>query len=500
MTRNYLPKKIELSLIALVFFISIFALLGWILDQPKIIFLLSASSTMKANTAISMLLITTAIFLYHKRNKALKTIKYSCLIIVLFISASTLYGYLIGDSLFIDNFFISDNYSENHAGRMSRATDICFLFFSIGLIGVSLKNRIIRYSFHFFFVAVLILGFISMVSHLLSVPIEHKITFFQTMAVQTSVCFVILSLIVLLKRSVFSFGDFFLGGYAGSRLVRIMLPFLVIMPIAINYLLIQIAQEDWFEIDFGISVSAVVYILLSIGYVTYFGDRLNKINQQSRELTRALNRNKQNELKINLLRETHHRVKNNFQMVNSVLRLQALKFDDEKLLSALEDSQDRIRAMALLHEQMYREGNYEQVEVDSFFKAIISPLVSAYAIDRELELVYEVRPKLMEMNLAIPLGLVINEMVTNSLKHAFEGRTGGKIIIQLFDYDLEHYSLIIGDDGIGLDENKINIKADDQSMGQELISIFCEQINARKTRLDCPGTQYQIIFPKHPYA
>ncbi|WP_083261348.1 sensor histidine kinase [Crocinitomix algicola] len=496
MTKNYLPPQIVNLLLFSMALFSILTIVGWIADVPKLIFLFSEKSTMKVNTALCFLVIAFAAKVNHSASSLLQFIKYTGVLIVLFISSSVLIAYLFDTSLFMDNLFVNDIYSAENPGRMSRASALCFLFFSMGLVGTALNNQIIRKGFHFFYVAVLIISFVSSVSHLLAVPMEHKLPFFQTMSVQTSLFLVFLSLILLLRRSVFSFGEFFLSSMTGSRLVRVMMPFVVITPVILNYLLIYFSNKHWVEIDFAIAIGAVIYIIVSIIYVAYFGNRLNKINQRSKKLQRELNQSKQIALKINLLRETHHRVKNNFQLVNSLLRIQSMKLTDEKLISVLEDCQDRIRAMALLHEQLYREGNYEKVQINAFIEAITKPLIDAYKHEKLINLEFKVSPKLMDMNIAIPLGLIINEIITNSLKHAFVGRAEGKIIIELNETNEELYELIIGDDGIGLSTELVSETITEKSMGRELISIFSEQIRAKVERLNRPGTLHRFTFSK----
>lgn len=201
---------------------------------------------------------------------------------------------------------------------------------------------------------------------------------------------------------------------------------------------------------------------------------------------------KENDQKTNMLKEIHHRVKNNLQIVNSLLRIQSSKIKDEHIVQMFKKTQRRVLSMAILHEKMYQSENLKNLNAKEHFESLIRDLVDTYGINKKIELDISIPPVKFTMDTLLPLGLIINELITNSLKYAFINKEKGKISIYIKTTKRAgFYELIIGDDGIGLTKNN-TLKSN--QIGTNLVRAFVKQINGTIISMDTPGTSYQITF------
>lgn len=194
-----------------------------------------------------------------------------------------------------------------------------------------------------------------------------------------------------------------------------------------------------------------------------------------------------------LLKEVHHRVKNNLQIISSLLNLQAFQIKDDKIKTIFRESQNRVLSMALIHEKLYQSNNMNNIYFSEYLKELIDTLSRSYNstdsyIDFELELI----PINIGIDTSITLGLIVNEIISNSLKHAFAGRMDGKIKISLTKTD-NSLCLKISDNGIGLPEN-FNYK-ETSSLGFNIIINLIEQINGSLVVKNINGTIMEITFP-----
>jgi len=233
-------------------------------------------------------------------------------------------------------------------------------------------------------------------------------------------------------------------------------------------------RTNWFYFLIVLGVLAIIYIVLRI--------RIGQINLQHFK--------KQNELKTTMLKEIHHRVKNNLQIVNSMLRMQSSTMDDVKTVEVFQKVQSRILSMSSLHEEMYKTDSLSKIETKKHFEKLIRDLVIAYRLDKDISLRLDIDPFEFNMDTLIPLGLIINELVINSLKHAFVGRDNGVITVLLKKTKArKEYRLQVNDDGVGMESTKGS-----ENMGAKLIKSFVRQLKGTMKRLDDNGTVYEIKF------
>jgi len=192
-----------------------------------------------------------------------------------------------------------------------------------------------------------------------------------------------------------------------------------------------------------------------------------------------------------LLREIHHRVKNNLQIINSLLRFQAMKGGAESKELILE-LQTRITAMSLLHEQLYMNDDFTKINVNDYIELLLSNLSSAYAKNYSVDIKQDIKVESLDLDTLHPLGLLVNEIVSNSLKHAFvDDFEQCEIYVNLFTKGDICY-LEVGDNGIGF--NKELLVEDSNNLGLELITSLTKQLEGNMETNMKDGTHYMVSF------
>jgi len=235
----------------------------------------------------------------------------------------------------------------------------------------------------------------------------------------------------------------------------------------------------WFYMLYGMFSISLIYLIFRI-----------KINQV-RLKTKKKYFEKQNEEKIALLKEVHHRMKNNLQMVNSLLKFQSREIEDEKIINMFKDAQNRVLSMSLLHEKMYNSKDLQHVDIKEHLTLLINDVVKSYAIGKSIKLDIAIDDVDIGMRTLVPIGLIVNEMITNALKYAFKTKNGGAITVHLKQLDAKLYELMIGDDGDGYSSEK-----EPDGLGTKLIHIFSKQLNGTIEKLNSAGTVYKLVFEK----
>jgi PAS domain S-box-containing protein len=196
-----------------------------------------------------------------------------------------------------------------------------------------------------------------------------------------------------------------------------------------------------------------------------------------------------------LLKEVHHRVKNNLQIISSLLDLQSDYIQDPMARAMFDDSQRRIRIMALIHEQLYRSKDLARINFQEYIRNLADELLHSYAANpHAIALRLDIADVSMSVDMAIPCSLIINELVSNSLKYAFPGERQGEIQITL-QSGPEHYLILrVSDDGVGLPEG-LDFR-NTSSLGLQLVYMLSHQIRGVLSREPGQGTTFTIIFPR----
>ncbi len=194
-----------------------------------------------------------------------------------------------------------------------------------------------------------------------------------------------------------------------------------------------------------------------------------------------------------LLREVHHRVKNNMQIISSILRMQSRNIDDPRLKEVLQESQNRIHSMALIHENLYNNKTLSDIKFSSYIKSLSGNIARTYASQQaSVNFDYQIDDAYLPMDIAIPCGLIINELISNSFKYAFADKSTGTISIHFKHIIEDQFQLIVSDNGIGIPD-KIDITKT-KSLGMKILQKLVQQIEGELKYDFSNGTKFTIIF------
>jgi PAS domain S-box-containing protein len=200
-----------------------------------------------------------------------------------------------------------------------------------------------------------------------------------------------------------------------------------------------------------------------------------------------------------LLKEIHHRVKNNLQIVSSLLKIQSSYVDDESIKQLFKESQNRVQSMSLIHQKLYQSKDLAHIDFRDYIETVTTHLQHSFGIlEDRVRIKIDVHNIVMSIDNAIPAGLIINELVTNALKHAFNGETKGEIYINLaydeFNYE---YWLVVRDNGSGI-RSDFDIQKSG-SFGLKLVSTLAGQMGGAVEIISRGGTEFRIMFKNVEY-
>ena len=201
--------------------------------------------------------------------------------------------------------------------------------------------------------------------------------------------------------------------------------------------------------------------------------------------------------KVVLLREIQSRVRNNMQIVMSLLNHQAASFSDPVLREAFRASRNRIKSIALVHEKLYRSEDLSRIDFADYIQSLVVHLFQVYQIQPDrIRRAFDLSPSVFNVNVSIPLGIILNELVINTLRHAFPDDRPGEIFIRLAKNEGNTYTLQVRDDGVGIAGPVDLAKA--ESIGFQLIGTLAEQIRGEVKIETMPGVSFTITFPDQP--
>jgi two-component sensor histidine kinase len=255
---------------------------------------------------------------------------------------------------------------------------------------------------------------------------------------------------------------------------------------------VELAQNEM-ESKFFTRLLAVLSLLV-IGAIFFIWSRVRtnmKLRAQKVQIEKSLS---EKEL---LLREIHHRVKNNLQVVSSLLSIQSREIEDEKALEAVNESRNRVKSMSLIHQNLYQDDDLTGIEVKSYIEKLSKSLFRSYRLDNgEVELLTDIDDLKLDVDTIIPLGLIINELLSNALKYAFPDGRSGEILVNLKVLG-DSLKLTVADTGIGALEN---IKrSDGTSFGMKMIQAFADKLDATWDIVEDSGTKVELVIKKFTY-
>jgi len=262
-------------------------------------------------------------------------------------------------------------------------------------------------------------------------------------------------------------------------------------------------QTLWYKILFYGAIAMVLGLIFYV-IVKIYRNRNKQLKEWNQRLTEQIEERKKAEEKLAtsleeksvLLKEIHHRVKNNLQTIISLLYLQSKRVNDKQAIESFQESTRRIYSMALVHEKLYHTENLSQINFGDYIKTMVKKLLEASEVNTRVDVEFDLQKITLGIDNAIPLGLIVNELITNALKHAYPNREKGSLVVgfrRRLDHNLE---LVIKDDGIGLPQDFRFQNSD--SLGFRLVNILTDQLEGRVSVDSTSGTTVTISFSKSP--
>lgn len=232
----------------------------------------------------------------------------------------------------------------------------------------------------------------------------------------------------------------------------------------------KLKQKNSWLMGGGIALAILGFLLLQL-YNLYTKNKHNKeqLATQNDAITVAL------EDKNTLLKEIHHRVKNNLQVISSLLSLQSRFVTDEGTLDAIKAGKSRVQSMSLLHQNLYRDDNLKGVEMKQYFENLGQNLFDTYNISNNIKFKTDISDITLDIDTVVPIGLITNELISNSLKHAFVGKEKGEVAISLHEQS-GRLILTVSDDGVGLPDAELPVST--KSLGATLVQSFADKLEA----------------------
>ncbi|MEO9258179.1 MAG: sensor histidine kinase [Crocinitomicaceae bacterium] len=312
-------------------------------------------------------------------------------------------------------------------------------------------------------------------------------------------------MLIVVDKSVL---DIYFNGYAMIMIVMFfililnwkdLLAFIFIVLFSFTFILIfsPLSYLDIFGHG-GFVFLTIFFLMIVFGYLRYQGvlrDVSLAVEIEKAKETKELNiiLASANRDKETLLQEVHHRVKNNLQVISSILSLQNSYTKDIDTKEVLTESIQRIRSMSVIHETLYKSKNFASIDFSSYLYSLTNEIISAYKdrSDLTLKIIEKLEPLQLDISQAIPCGLIVNELLTNSVKHAFKELKKGEIYLNIREKEGTVF-LEIGDNGNGLPENFEFLQS--ESLGLQLVQTLVEQLEGEIIIERIDGTLFRIQF------
>lgn len=265
-------------------------MVGWGFRQEVILRIVPGAAMMKFNTALLFFLLGADLLVYfgEEADKKREILHWLIIFVILLIGLLTLAEYLWDFPYNIETLFVSDPYPGAYPGRMSPATAFCFMLLSAGLWGSYSQQEIIKKGTGYVILVVGIIALVSIVAYVLQIPTESKAFLLDSMAILTSILFLLLAYSISRKNPTLGFIGLLKGTHLGSQLARTILPFIILFPLLLGYLLLSLSHSGWIEIDFGVAVYTTLLILLSALFISVIATRLNATDIKRKALEGSL--------------------------------------------------------------------------------------------------------------------------------------------------------------------------------------------------------------------
>lgn len=247
----------------------------------------------------------------------------------------------------------------------------------------------------------------------------------------------------------------------------------------------QQKKSQWLVIGIALTLALLLFTL----YRSYLS-RSKRLSITADLNKKLVSKNKENEL---LLKEIHHRVKNNLEVVSSLLALQSAQIDDPEIQNAMQASQNRVQSMGILHQKLYQSEHLAFIEMKNYFSNLSENLLDSYNASDRIMIDLDMKDIELDIDSAVPVGLIVNELLTNAVKYAFPTGNMGNIKLSLIELSNKMLQLNVADNGVG---KLANEKPKGTGFGTQLIDLLTQQLDGQITQTWKDGTSIFIQFPR----
>ena len=376
--------------------------------------------------------------------------------------------------------------------RMSAATAINLLVLAVGFLALSSKRTSSAIVTDACGVVVVLNSMVAIVGHLMDVDGIQVVPLFTGMSIKTAIACLLLGLAMLMRQPIGGLAGVWAGSGAGSRSVRLLLPVVLLLPLIVTFSFDQARQSEWLTAGLRLSliglilaVSLVTVLLMSSVRQNHVDARLQRSLKTLRETVRHRDL---------LLAEVNHRVKNNLQQISALLYFELEDVEDPVGRRALDATYGRLNALATAHAMLQVPDAYgAPSRVDTFLRQLCTRLGGTIgARERNIKIDVDAGPEEVSPEMLNTIGLIVNEVVTNAIEHAFKGRSHGLISVRYHvDSDANEAILEMTDDGVG----EGAIEPTTSGHGRQIVMALSRSLGGRLTTNSTDGHRVQITIP-----
>lgn len=377
---------------------------------------------------------------------------------------------------------------------MSPATAMCFLLAAGALALIANGRKTADFRFVTLATAGLLIAMIALVGYAFDAKVLYQVSAFSSMSLYTATCFVAVFASALLMRPEIGWVAILLAPGSGSAGARRLFPLVLLLPFILCFAALAALKADLFDVNFSFCLLAILTTLLVGASILKNAQIENQAERKGIETMNDLN------VAVSdrdlLLRELYHRVKNNLQQINALIHMETAKTTDARAKAAFRATAGRVHALGTVHRLLISSSTISELSTATFLEDLCENIGASYdARGQGINIDVEADDISVTIDVAIPLGMLVNEIVTNALKHAFHGRSEGDIQLRFTVGNDGTAVLVIADDGIGIPEGKREPKTEGGT-GSRIIRSFVKQTRGAMSINVDRGTTVTIRFPK----
>jgi len=460
---------------------------GTLLGIPALHQVFPDFSHMAPSTALLIVLVCSAVYLTSGGRRPLRIIPLTLIAVTGAVAVAQL-GLYFWSGINLE-LYLYRTADPAGLGSMSPAAAFCFC---LAVLCVALDQgpgRRVEHLYAGVAALGLCIALMDLIAYSFDVKALYAVELFRAMAVHAAFCFLLIFLALLCRRPTWSWMAVATGPLNGSTAFRRMLPAAILVPWLFCWLGLQASNRALLTPNFRLVLVAAACIVVLLAVLLINGRRQNLVSAlRSQALVDLQTAVAQRDL---LLREVYHRVKNNLQLVEALLLLQSQKIESQQARDAIHTTRQRIHMLGMVHQMILEGGDYDSVDLNTFLKDVVHSLAGAFgAGERGIQVTYGGQPTRCTLEEAIPLGLLTNELMSNTFKHAFEGRESGRVDVTLTARG-DFLRLTVADNGVGRGGRPINGRI---SLGSDIIRALVAQLDGSLKETAENGTRIEVTI------